>query len=67
MPEAWTGELVGKMHNEHVTYDDLANMLGVGKSYISMVLNGSRNPKDAKERFEKAFVDCVAQRSSAEH
>ena len=29
MPEKWTGRLVGRMHNEHITYDDLAKELGV--------------------------------------
>lgn len=39
MPEAWTGNLIGKMHNKGITYDDLAEEMGVTKSYISMILN----------------------------
>lgn len=44
MPEAWTGNLIGKMHNKGITYDDLAEEMGVTKSYISMILNGKRKP-----------------------
>ena len=29
MPDAWTGVLVGKMHNKGVTYEALAAQLGV--------------------------------------
>ena len=45
MPDAWTGVLVGKMHNKGVTYDELAAQLGVSKGYVSMVLNGARKSK----------------------
>lgn len=62
MPDAWTGNLVGKMHNKRVTYDDLADELGVTKSYISMVMNGKRKPKGCRERFEKAVNDIIARR-----
>lgn len=44
MPETWTGNLIGKMHNKDVTYDELAEEMGVTKSYVSMILNGHRRP-----------------------
>lgn len=62
MPEAWTGDLIGRMHNAGVTYDDLAAELGCGKSYLSMVLNGKRNPKDAKEKLNAAFDRVLAKK-----
>lgn len=55
MPEAWTGELIGKMHNAGVTYDELAAEMNVGKPYISMILNSKRNPPNARERLNGAF------------
>lgn len=55
MPDAWTGVLVGKMHNKGVTYEALAAQLGVTKSYVSMVLNGARRPANARQRFNDAF------------
>ena len=64
MPDAWTGVLVGKMHNKGVTYDALAAQLGVTKSYVSMVLNGARKPANARQRFNDAFNAIVANGSS---
>lgn len=61
MTDKWTGRLVGKMHNERVTYDELAAEMGVGKSYVSMILNGKRKPDGIRERMETAF-DAVIQR-----
>lgn len=61
MPEKWTGRLVGKMHNERITYDELAAELGVTKPYISMILNGKRNPDGIRVRMERA-VDRLVQR-----
>lgn len=55
MPEKWTGNLIGRMHNECVTYEDIAKELGVTKAYVSMILNSKRTPTDAKERLEEAF------------
>lgn len=62
MPEKWTGELVGKMHNNRITYDRLAAELGVTKAYISMILNGNRKPDGAKERLEAAVDTIIANR-----
>ena len=59
MPEKWTGRLIGKMHNERVTYEALGAEMGVTKAYVSMVLNGTRNPQKARERFEAAFERIV--------
>lgn len=61
MPEPWTGDLIGRMHNAGVTYDDLAAEIGCGKAYLSMVLNGKRSPKGAKEKLNAAF-DRVMER-----
>ena len=55
MPEKWTGDLVGRMHNARVTYDEMAAELGVSKPYISMILTGARKPEGIKERMEAAL------------
>lgn len=62
MREKWTGDLIGKMHNENVTYDDMAAVLGWTKGYISMILNGTRSPAGAQERMEEAFASILEQR-----
>ena len=55
MPEKWTGRLIGRMHNERITYEQLANELGVNKTYISMILNGKRKPPNIQKRMEAAL------------
>ena len=62
MNEKWTGVLVGKMHNERVTYQDIADEMAVTKSYISMILNGSRKPKGIEKRMEDAFTSVIEKR-----
>ena len=56
MPDIWTGNLIGDMHNKDITYDELAVELGVTKAYISMILNGKRNPPGIKDRMEAAVA-----------
>lgn len=64
MPEKWTGRLVGRMHNERITYEEVANELGVTRNYVSMVLNGKRKPPNAKERLQAAVDNIVQRRKS---
>lgn len=66
MPEKWTGRLIGKMHNERVTYDDLGAELGVSKAYVSMILNGARKPEGIQKKLEDAFEAIVARRKTEE-
>lgn len=61
MPEKWTGNLIGKMHNEKITYDEVAAELGVTKAYVSMLLNGTRKPPNIQKRMEAA-VNSIIQR-----
>lgn len=63
MPEKWTGDLVGKMHVNRVSYEELAKKLGFTKPYISMVLNGSRKPPNAKEKFNAALDEILEERT----
>lgn len=62
MPEEWTGHLVGKMHNERITYEELANELGFTKPYISMILNGKRSPNGIRRRMEEAVDHLIDRR-----
>ena len=60
--EKWTGRLIGRMHNEEVTYEELGKELGIGKGYVSMILNGARKPNGMKEKMEAAFDAIIARR-----
>ena len=64
MREPWTGDLIGRMHNEHITYDDLAAEMGVGKAYLSMILNGWRSPAGAEQRLNAAYYAVLAKRKA---
>lgn len=65
MPEKWTGRLIGEMHNNCITYEQLANEIGVNKAYISMILNGRRKPSGIQERLEGA-VRRIIERTQTE-
>lgn len=60
--EKWTGVLIGKMHNEGVTSSELAKELGIGKAYVSMILNGQRHPADAEKTFNDALNKILKER-----
>ena len=60
--EKWTGRLIGRMHNEGVTYEELGAELGISKAYVSMILNGGRKPKGIRERMEAALEAVIAKR-----
>ena len=60
----WTGILIGKMHNNSISKKDLAGKLNFSQEYISMVLNGKKTPKGARERFEAAVEEIIKERDS---
>ena len=64
MKEAWTGKVIGQMHTNEITYDDLAAELGWNKSYVSMILNGSRKPANGRERIELALKSITERRKN---
>lgn len=57
--EKWTGDLVGKMHINRITCEELANELGTSKGYVSMLLNGRRKPEGARKRLEDAVAALI--------
>ena len=67
MPEKWTGRLIGKMHNERVTMEELGAEMGVTKAYVSMILNSRRKPAGIQERMETAFESVVSKRKDDLH
>lgn len=66
MPEKWTGRLVGKMHNECVTMEEIGTEMGVTKAYVCMILNGHRKPNGIQERMEKAFEQVLSKRTAGD-
>ena len=62
MPKNWTGTIVGKMHINRISNDELATELGYTAEYVSMVLNGHRNPKNAEQKFRQALDELIQQK-----
>ena len=63
LPKKWTGDLVGLMHNHAISSKMLAAELGVTDRYVSMVLNGHREPDGAESKFREAVKKLIADRS----
>ena len=61
MPAQWTADLIGGMHLARVSKKQLAKHLGVTPEYVSMVLNGHREPDGAAERFKDALDQIVSE------
>lgn len=59
MPETWTGQLIGALHNNRITLDELALEVGWGKPYISMILNGHRTPANGRKKLEAALAAII--------
>ena len=63
MIESWTGQIVCLLHTHRITQAELAKEMGITAQYLSMVLNGKKNPKDIKRRMEDAIQDIIKHRN----
>ena len=59
MPAQWTAELLGEMHLAGVTAKRLAAEAGWHEKYLSAVLNGHREPKNAEQTLRAALARLV--------
>jgi len=55
MPAQWTAELVGEMHLSGITAKQLAAEVGWHPKYLSVVLNGHREPRGAEDKLRSAM------------
>lgn len=55
MPAQWTATLIGEMHLKGVTAKQLAAEAGWHEKYLSAVLNGHREPKNAEATLNAAL------------
>ena len=56
MPAQWTAELIGKMHLEGVTAKQLAEEANLNPKYLSGILNGHYEPKNAEQTLRAALA-----------
>lgn len=63
MPDKWTSDLIADMHVHRITRIQLADKLSYTPEYVSMVLNGKREPKNAEQVFREALDELIAEQA----
>ena len=58
MPAQWTADVIGEMHLAGVTMKQLADEIGWHVKYLSAVLHGHREPKNAEAKVRAAMERC---------
>ncbi|WP_419169816.1 hypothetical protein [Negativibacillus massiliensis] len=59
MPAQWTADVIGKMHLYKITSVKLAEKIGWNPKYLSAVLNGKREPKNAEDVVKTAIQKII--------
>lgn len=65
MPAKWTADVVAEMHLNGISAKELAAEAGWHPKYLSVVLNGHREPKCAEETVRAALGRLKAQKEGA--
>lgn len=60
MPAQWTGAFIGKLHVNSISAKEFAEFARINPKYLSVVLNGKREPKNAEQRFNVALAALIA-------
>lgn len=66
MPAKWTADLLGDMHLAGITAKQLAKEVGWNPKYLSVVLNGHKEPRDAESKLRSAFTRLVERTNTTE-
>lgn len=64
LPKKWTGDLVGLMHTNGVSFSELAAEMGVTNRYVSAILNSHKEPAGIENRVREA-LDRIIERKKA--
>ncbi len=62
----WIGDFVGRMHRHKVTITQIGREMGVTREYLSMILNGHREPSGIEKRLNEA-LDIVIEKRGEQH
>ena len=63
----WIGDFVGRMHRHRITITQIAQEMGVTREYLSMILNGHREPPDIENRMNDALNSVIEKNSIQDH
>jgi len=66
MPAQWTADLLGEMHLAGVTAKQLAAEAGWHEKYLSSVMNGHREPKNAEQTLRAAMARLLTKRTQVD-
>lgn len=55
----WIGDFVGRMHCHRVTITQISKEMGVSREYLSMILNGHREPPGIENRMNAALDSVI--------
>ena len=55
----WIGDFVGRMHRNRVTITQIAQEMGVTREYLSLILNGHREPPGIVDRLNEALDSAI--------
>ena len=55
----WIGDFVGRMHRHRVTITQLAQEMGITREYLSLILNGHREPPGIEKRMNDALHSVI--------
>lgn len=62
MPAQWTGEVLGEMHLNSISAQDLSRKMGIHPKYFSAIMNGHRKPEGAEARFRAALDELIQEK-----
>lgn len=60
----WIAEAVGKMHVNKISHADLGKKMGYTREYITMLLNGKKEPDGIGDRILQAIDEIIAERDA---
>ena len=59
----WIGDFVGRMHRNRVTITQISQEMGVSREYLSMILNGHREPPGIEQRVNEALNSLIEKKT----
>ena len=55
----WIGDFVGRMHRYKITITELSQEMEVTREYLSLILNGHREPSGIEQRMNTALDNLI--------